>query len=50
MRASSGVVDVIVRKRVPMNTIARDAPTPSSAVMSGRPAAMNDAKVMSSTK
>ena len=50
MRASSGVVDVIVRNRVPMNTIARDAPTPSSAVMRGRPAAMNDANVMSSTK
>ena len=45
MSASRGVVDVIVRNRVPMKTIARDAPTPSSAVMSGSPAATNDAKV-----
>ena len=50
MSASSGVVEVIVRNRVPMNTIANEAPTPSSAVMSGRPAATNDAKVTSSTK
>ena len=50
MSASRGVVDVIVRNRVPMRTIERDAPTPSSAVMSGNPAATNDANATSSTK
>ena len=49
MSASRGVVEVITTKRVAMKMSASDIPTPSSAVTSGSPAAMNEPNVKIST-